>query len=271
MNVQRKLALLNEAFGLGREALSRGEWKKRDRKFGDRRRWCQPTQSNTGCTCSPELFYEERLRRIVRPGDRLLDAGCGLGKFFSWDFAREIGCQITGVDIQQDLGSNRNLDVRVRGNVSNLPFVSQTFDVVNCRLVVEHLAVPEGAFGEFHRVLKPGGRLAILTPNLLHYFGAAARLTPHWFHLWFNSRVRGFEHCDVFPTYYRANTKTRLYSDLLDAGFRQVEMSLVEGPPTVLAFNSLAHYLGGVFGYLVTQFDFLSRFRLNIVAVAYKR
>lgn len=219
---------------------------------------------------SPESFFEQRLKHVLRPGDRILDAGCGAGKFFSFTFAKTIGCQITGVDTSADMLLNPALDVRIRADLSKLPFSNECFDVVNCRLVVEHLQEPELVFKEFHRVLKPGGRLAIFTPNLLHYFGTAALATPLWFHRWFNSRIRGFAEQDVFPTRYRANTKRRLNALLLAAGFRCVEISLVEGAPSVLAFSSLLHGFGTAYKNLVDHFAFLSRFRLNIIAISYK-
>ena len=120
------------------------------------------------------------------------------------------------------------------------------------------------------REFKAGGRLAIFTPNLLHYFGTAASLTPHWFHVWFNGRVRGFDQDDIFPTHYRANTRRRLRRLALESGFSRAEITLVEGVPSVLEFNSLLCRMGLGYKWLVNRYDFLSDFRLNIVAVAYK-
>jgi ubiquinone/menaquinone biosynthesis C-methylase UbiE len=219
---------------------------------------------------SPERVFEEKLRRIIAPGDRVLDAGCGTGKFFGMDFAREIGCQLVGIDLRQDLSANSEIDFGVRAELNRLPFSDGSFDVVNCRLVIEHVDFPDTVLKEFYRVLKPGGRLAIFTPNLLHYFGAAASLTPHWFHVWFNSRVRGFDEHDIFPTRYRANTRRRLRKLFLKSGFSRADISMVEGAPSVLTFNSLLHGMGLAYERLVNRYDFLSSFRLNIIAVAYK-
>jgi SAM-dependent methyltransferase len=219
---------------------------------------------------SPENAFAEKLREIIVAGDRVLDAGCGTGKFFGFDFARAAGCQLVGTDLRQDLKANSDMDFCVRSELNRLPFSNSSFDVVNCRLVIEHVDSPDVVLREFYRVLKPGGRLAIFTPNLLHYFGAAARLTPHWFHVWFNSRVRGFDRDDIFPTHYRANTRRRLRRLALEAGFRRAELKLVEGAPGVLEFNSLLHRMGTGYESLVNRYDFLSDFRLNIIAVAYK-
>ncbi|HXN71253.1 MAG TPA: class I SAM-dependent methyltransferase [Candidatus Acidoferrales bacterium] len=219
---------------------------------------------------SPENVFERKLREIVAPGHRVLDAGCGTGKFFSMDFARQAGCQLVGIDLRQGLSANSEIDFGVRAELNRLPFSDGSFDVVNCRLVIEHVDFPDIVLKEFYRILKPGGRLAIFTPNLLHYFGAAASLTPHWFHVWFNSRVRGFDGNDIFPTLYRANTRRRLRKLFLQSGFDRADISMVEGPPSVLAFNSLLHGMGLVYERLVNRYDFLSGFRLNIIAVAYK-
>lgn len=219
---------------------------------------------------SPENVFAEKLRKIILPGERVLDAGCGTGKFFSFDFAKKAGCRLVGTDAREDINSNSEMDFCVRAKLNALPFADASFDVVNCRLVIEHVDFPDSVLKEFYRVLKPDGRLAILTPNLLHYFGAAAKLTPHWFHVWFNSRVRGFDENDIFPTRYRANTRPRLRRLFTESGFSRTDITLVEADPGVLAFNPLLHLIGLAYAGLVSRYEFLSEFSLNIIAVAYK-
>jgi len=224
----------------------------------------------TSAKSSPENVFAETLRQTILPGDHILDAGCGTGKFFSFDFAKKAGCRLVGTDTRKDINDNFEMDFCVRAKLNVLPFADASFDVVNCRLVIEHVDFPDQVVKEFYRVLKPGGRLAIFTPNLLHYFGATAKLTPHWFHVWFNSRVRGFDENDTFPTHYRSNTRRRLRRLALESGFNRTEITLVEGAPDVLDFNSLLHRMGLGYEWMVDRYDFLSDFRLNIIAVAYK-
>jgi ubiquinone/menaquinone biosynthesis C-methylase UbiE len=219
---------------------------------------------------SPEDVFEQRLLELVQPGDRVLDVGCGAGKFFRADFATRIPCRWIGVDIQPQIRRNERLHLRARGDSMQMPFADCSFDVVICRWMIEHVADPAVALTHFARVLKASGRLALFTPNLLHYYGAAASLTPHWFHLWFNRRVRGFDEDDIFRTFYRANTRRRLRSLLADAGFSRIEITLVEGAPSALEFNPLLYGAGRIYESLVGRFDCLSAFRMNLIAVACK-
>jgi len=218
----------------------------------------------------PEEVFEERFRGLVHEDDWVLDAGCGSGKFAARRL-RAINYFLTGIDVCETLRQNRQVDSRVGGSVSSLPFADSSFDVIYGRWLVEHLENPVVAMREFYRVLRPGGRVAIFTTNLLHYYGGAAKVTPHWFHMWFNRR-RGFTEDDIFPTYYRANTRRRLGELLREAGFprKNVEIDLVEGVPSVLSFNSVLHRLGMGYEYLVKRFEGLAAFRMNLIAIARK-
>jgi ubiquinone/menaquinone biosynthesis C-methylase UbiE len=219
---------------------------------------------------SPEEVFEERFRGLVHENAWVLDAGCGTGKFAAKRL-RGINYFLTGLDVCETAGKNQHVNFRVGGSVSSLPFADSSFDVIYGRWLVEHLENPVVAMREFYRVLKPGGRVAIFTTNLLHYYGGTAKVTPHWFHLWFNRR-RGFREDDIFPTFYRANTRRRLNELLVESGFQRknIEIELVEGTAAVLSFNFVLHRLGIGYEYLVKRFEGLSAFRMNLIAIARK-
>jgi len=117
----------------------------------------------------------ERLLELMRPaaGASLLDAGCGVGSHLM-RFARR-GFQCTGVDISQtvlaqareNLAHNQ-LDGRVRLSceaLEKLSFADESFDLVHCRGVLMHIPAWKRALAELVRVLKPGGRIAVLEAN----------------------------------------------------------------------------------------------------------
>ena len=221
---------------------------------------------------SPEEYFEQRFRDMVGPDDLVLDAGCGSGKYSFGISSHTRSYKVVGLDNFESVRQNSILDYQVCGNVNELPFGDASFDVVYGRWLVEHLENPRLALREFHRVLKPGGRLALFTTNLLHYYGAVAHVTPQWFHVWFNCRVRGFEEADIFPTYYRANTRRRIHKLLRDAGFCEpaIQITLAEGSSSVLGFNFVLHQMGRAYERMVRRFEMLDSFRMNLIAIARK-
>jgi len=104
----------------------------------------------------------EELR--LTPTDlRVLDVGCG-GGLLAEEFAR-LGCAVTGVDPSEESlaaarehASTLGLVIeyqRARGEA--LPFAADSFDVVYCCDVLEHVDDPRQVLAETARVLKPGG------------------------------------------------------------------------------------------------------------------
>lgn len=97
---------------------------------------------------------------------RLLDVGCGNGYFLSR--MRELGWTVQGVepDHQAAMIAQREYDVPVltrRIEDGGLP--PEYFDVITMRHVIEHLPDPLAALRVCYNSLKPGGKLAIATPN----------------------------------------------------------------------------------------------------------
>ena len=104
---------------------------------------------------------------LTRGFDRSLEVGAGTG-YFSLNLLRaRIVRQATCTDISpgmvRTLAANAErlgLDVRaLRADAESLPFRDQSFDLVLGHAVLHHLPDLERAFSEFHRVLKPGGRI----------------------------------------------------------------------------------------------------------------
>ena len=97
-----------------------------------------------------------------RASNQLLDAGCGTGGNLT-SLAR-LGTTV-GIDLSEtalSLARKRNPDHLVCGSVSNLPFRSNSFDVITCVDVLYHQWVnDEPALKELERVLRPGGILIV--------------------------------------------------------------------------------------------------------------
>lgn len=149
-------------------------------------------------------YADERLlRRLLRRELRgkIIDVGCGnavLKKYLSPDTT------YTGIDAQAGLG------VDVVADVHRLPFPDNSFDGALCTSVLEHVEDERKVVGEIFRVVRPGGKVVITIPFMLHY------------------------HKD--PEDYRRLTHAGLQDLLEKQGFRQVTTHFIPGVFTVVEF-----------------------------------
>jgi SAM-dependent methyltransferase len=115
------------------------------------------------------LWVDNRIRHLPapKPGhDRLLDAGCGSGVFVQ--LAQTLGYQAEGLEIDPKacaLAHAHGLSVH-QGSFPDTGLESESFDEITLSHVLEHLHDPAGALREAFRLLRTGGRLWILVPNL---------------------------------------------------------------------------------------------------------
>jgi SAM-dependent methyltransferase len=105
-----------------------------------------------------------------KPGERVLDIGCGAGQtVMALAEAVGPGGAVVGVDIAAPLiavARHRSRDLPavafVEGDAQRYPFERGAFDAAFSRFGVMFFADPVAAFGNIHRALRPGGRLAFV-------------------------------------------------------------------------------------------------------------
>lgn len=175
--------------------------------------------------------YRELASRRLAPGLRVLHAGCGRDKNEVTTSHRDM-CDLVGIDIDAAAVAEYHGPV-VLGSLDRAPFGDELFDVILCEYVIEHLTQPEFALREMRRLLRRGGSLLLLTPNLFSYKSLVAHTTPFWFHTWAGRIRYGSGHeTDMYPTHYRCNTYRALRQAAIDTGFSVASVAFVTNGPT---------------------------------------
>lgn len=168
-------------------------------------------------------------RILHRNGLNLLDVGCGEGFFLS--NASRAGYSVRGIELSEDAAEYARrefgLDVEAKP-FEELHLPESQFDAVTLWQVLEHVPHPLAILREAHRILKPGGLLAVSTPDI---GGAPARILGR---RWWNIRM---VHINQFTTH----TMTTL---LRKAGFRDISpVSYRESISILALFIPVLKYL----------------------------
>jgi demethylmenaquinone methyltransferase / 2-methoxy-6-polyprenyl-1,4-benzoquinol methylase len=171
---------------------------------------------------------------VVRPGDRVLDAACGTGDFALADLdagAREV----VGIDFAPRMlerARRKSIEIDwIQADLLALPFPDESFDVATVGFGVRNLAELERGLRELRRVLRPGGRIAVL--EITRPRGA---LRP-FFSVWFERIVPlagrllpGGRAYGYLPASVRRFPPAEELAELLEhAGFENVRFRLLAG------------------------------------------
>lgn len=112
-----------------------------------------------------QLDREHRhLPRYQGKGEKVLDIGCGDGAFLKR--AAQIGWEAWGVEPDAKAAARLSSFKVLQGSLPSIPLPDASFDIITLSHVIEHLHDPVAALKEIHRLLKPGGKVWIATPNI---------------------------------------------------------------------------------------------------------
>jgi SAM-dependent methyltransferase len=209
-------------------------------------------QIHAGWRTSGEV-YEALVCRHAGDGEvRALDLGCGAGGVMELYSAR-VGLSV-GLDPDlTSLYGHRNRHIRLAaGQAETLPFESEAFDLVTCSWVLEHLHRPGATLAEVARVLRVGGHLVFLTPNVHSLVVQLNRLVPQGFQHWLVRLAYGRREKDTFSTAYAANSVQTIDTLARGVGLEPVEVHLVSDP-TYLAFNEVLFQLSLFYESLISE------------------
>ena len=138
-------------------------------------------------TIDPRIYHVKLIRQHLGAlqGKRVLDVGCGKGRFARVFRDQEPEAEFWGLDISEEMLRLVPAGIHTRaGSMTELPFENEFFDAAYATESLEHAVEIEKAVAEICRVVKPGGRIAIIDKNAEQW----GRLeTPEW-ERWFTRR-----------------------------------------------------------------------------------
>ena len=138
-------------------------------------------------TIDPRILHVQVLLKFFGnlADRRVLDVGCGKGRFARVLLEQNPRAVMCGLDISEEMLACVPAGVNaVSGSMTELPFADSTFDFVYATESLEHAVEIDRAVGEMCRVLKPGGKLAIIDKNAEHW---GRFKTPAW-EKWFGKQ-----------------------------------------------------------------------------------
>lgn len=140
--------------------------------------------NDTAIDYSPEISPQDgRVQGILAlagdiSGKRVLDAGCGKGRYSKLLKGLFPAADITAMDISTEMLREIPRGIKaVQSGIVSTPFADHSFDLVLCIEALEHVVHVESAIAELSRVLAPDGQLIIIDKNV-EKLGALKM--PHW-------------------------------------------------------------------------------------------
>lgn len=188
-----------------------------------------------------QLTYARLIDSVLTPQTRWLDAGGGhqilevTAPDMELAMVRRVRLAVCCDRVVDAIAKHRSIRAGVGATLDHLPFRGSSLDLITLNNVAEHLEHPREVLSEFARVLAPGGRVIIHTPNVASYAVRIAevgrRVLPKPFIMKLIRYMDFREEEDVFPTFYRVNTERDLKASAAAAGLLCEELVFAPARP----------------------------------------
>jgi SAM-dependent methyltransferase len=200
----------------------------------------------------------------TRPVRRVLEAGCGS----TTHFRLPAGAELVGLDLSEtQLRRHASLDRRILGDVQSHDFGGETFDLVICWNVLEHVPDPAAGLRTLAGALAPGALLVVGVPNLWSVKGVVTKLTPFGVHRTFyrllGDRSVGTEAFGQFPTVLHRDVAPRRLRALGEAAGLTVRLYLEYEGPVQETLRARSRLADGGFAVASAAGRFVSRGRFD--------
>lgn len=125
-------------------------------------------------------------------GIRILEAGCGR----KWPLDIKTNYHLTGIDLDAAALTARmynigDLDEAIIGDLKSCDIPPNSFDVIYCSHVLEHVNGAEQVIDNFIHWLRPGGLILIQIPVSNSVYGFITKITPYWVHVFYYRYLLG--------------------------------------------------------------------------------
>jgi len=196
------------------------------------------------------------IEETITPESVVLDIGCGrtAPTLVRWIGKAKV---LHGVDIVDFRVDRPELTLHISSVTDMSGIATSSVDVAYSQAVMEHLDEPGAALAEIRRVLKPGGKYIFLTPSIYDYASIIAALVPNKWHPKLVKWMTGRKEEDVFPTYFRANSKHRITKLAAEHEFEIAEFAYLGQYPAYLVFNRVLFWLGALYERIIRRFEVL--------------
>jgi malonyl-CoA O-methyltransferase len=138
-------------------------------------------------TIDSRIYHVKLIRDYLGDlsGKRVLDVGCGKGRFARVFHEQQPEAELWGLDISEEMLRFVPAGIQTRaGSMTELPFDDASFDHAYATESLEHAVEIEKAVAEICRVVKPGGRIVVIDKNAEHW---GKLETPEW-EKWFTKK-----------------------------------------------------------------------------------